>query len=68
MRRPRVRFTIRQMMVAVMVVALVLAVRIEFERQRHQRVDAEIRAIAQALREYHLKYPGWHGCRGLSAW
>jgi type II secretory pathway pseudopilin PulG len=67
MRLAHVRFTVRQMMVAVMAVAVVLAVRMEFERQRQQRIDAEIRAMVQSLREYRLKYPEGHGCRGLSA-
>ena len=51
-------------MVAVAVSAVILAVWQEFNRVRQRRVESEIRKLAQALKEYHLKYPGWSGCRG----
>lgn len=56
MRWPRVRFTVRRLMVAVLVVALVIAGLVLLERRRRLGLrDAEIqRALVQSLRP-----PGW---------
>ena len=58
------RFRIWWLMVAVAIVAMILVVRHEFNRMRQRRVEAEIRQLAQGLKEYGLKYPRWSGCRG----
>ena len=64
MKFPRVRFTVRRWMAAVAVATVGMAVWLEVERAKEQRVQAEIGAMAEALMEYRVKYPGWHGCRG----
>lgn len=63
MRLPRM--TIRRWMFAVAAVALVLGVRSELQRIKQQQVEAEIRAMAQALSDYRpmYKYPHGAGCR-----
>jgi Tfp pilus assembly protein PilW len=62
MRLPRM--TTRWWMVTVAVVSVFLAARDEYKRMEQRRVEAEIRQLAQALSDHHLKYPGWWGCRG----
>ena len=66
MRMPRM--TTRRWMSAVAAIAVVLSVRTELkrieQRRRVEAVEAEIRQLAQAFRDYHRKYPEWTGCRG----
>jgi hypothetical protein len=49
-------------MIAVAVVAVLLAVRDEVVRMRLRRLDAELRQLDRALREFRLKHPEWRGC------
>lgn len=56
MRLPRVRLTIRQAMIAVAVVAVVLAIRIENNRIRKHCLDAELRSLDHSLAA--MRYEG----------
>jgi hypothetical protein len=62
---PRVRFTIRQIMVAVSAVALIMAIRIETERMSWRSLDYQLRSFDHSISaaEYDGRRVG--PCRGL---
>jgi hypothetical protein len=64
MRLPRVRFTIRRLMVVVATVALALAIRIEITRIRLRSLDYQLRALDHSLAA--MRYDGRPAlsCRG----
>ncbi len=60
------RFTaIRSLMTAIVVTAVVLAVRSEFEMRQRRQLDAILRKLEDEIREYRGEHANWGGCRGL---
>ena len=66
MRLPRVRFSVRQIMVAVAAVALIMAIRIETDRMRLRSLDYELQSLVHSLAAMRFdgRGPQLHSCRG----
>jgi hypothetical protein len=64
MRLPRVRFSIRRMMVAVAAVAVIVALRIEIARMSLWSLDYQLRSIDHGLAAKRYDGRGLPSCRG----
>jgi hypothetical protein len=63
MRLPRVQFTLRRWMLAVLFVAAILAVRNELARMRTRQIETETEQIARALANFRYRHGAGWNCR-----